>query len=164
MKTICVIVGLLVVADLVYLTDAVQELGERTRRISTLNLTVNEVATRRQVLTEKSELSELEGVLTRNIKWTSPYTLRTDGNGVRECYLTGAVLEGIADGTHIRAKGRLTTYRYPVEADTPAVSCFPLHWGILMHVEEVTMTPDPFRNSPLGASQHPAAVGAPPQP
>lgn len=157
---LCIMVCLFVIGDLVYLTVAFDRLKEHVTRVSPsfYNVTVNEVAKRRQVLTEKSELSELEGFLQRNIKWTSPYTLRIDGNGVSECYLAGAVLDGIPDGTHVRVKGKLTTYRYLDEANEPAISCFPLHWGILMNVEEVTMTPDPFKKDPPSKGQQPAGA------
>jgi len=121
-----VVVCCFVITDLIYLTIAVNRLTEQVKKPD--------------VSGEPGKPSVLEGVIRRNVKWTSAYTLKIDGNGTPECYLSG-VLDSVADGSHVRVKGRFTTYRHPNKADVGDLTPFPMHWGIRMNVEEVTILP-----------------------
>ncbi|HOE12752.1 MAG TPA: hypothetical protein PLQ35_16435 [bacterium] len=122
-----VVVCCFVITDLIYLTIAVNRLTEQTKK--------------QDISGEPGERSVLEGVIRRNVKWTSAYTLKIDGNGTPECYLSGGVLDTVADGSHVRVTGRFTAYRHPNEADVGDLTPFPLHWGIRMNVEKATILP-----------------------
>ena len=99
---------------------------------------------------KEAPLSEVSGVLHKNLNEKSiHHFLVLDGSKER-CYVRGKLLGNIEQGTRIRAKGVLRSYLFDATAtdwnrpDAPAPPPFLKGWVVYLDVKEVSVIQEPF--------------------